>query len=455
MDYAQDQIWAVIPRGIEILVDSNGMGKPLNKVIVAKNIRVKLNRGGLVMRHHVDQVTEYLGAPPIEDTGSYCVSFGDKIGSWGSYGDYKVVDMNLVKIVDAPKKAERKDTGPTISQLMQVGSKWKLTQDVDHYKARGTQQTAARSGYTWTEYEHVKDGTLPSGTLLTVVTKAESKQTSYSAPLWPNTSSYEMFVRFRDDATGTIYDIKVAGLKECVEQIGEAEAQPVFVIQDSLTGHYYRTPEYGPDAEGVWRHGDLQMGEKFTQAKKWKRLSDVRSALLNMTGYYDGLPTDGSLPDWLGGPATIEYKDVPRTWTITKVDKISKKTLETIELFDTLDRAWRLRDLTVKYGSGVRSLYSELEKKNKLGEFSGMLVFTVAENKRNKWWHEGMTTEERAEITEALRAFDSKDIKKGKGASDYAIAVKDVDAAVMIKLQYSGELKCHLVDLTTLLEVVK
>lgn len=440
--YEPREFWALIPKGTEILKGNPHMGDPPVVEKTTRAIRAKVSTGVRIYKSGYPTVNAYLGGATYNE--NRC-SFGDQLGTWGEHDRYQYVDTTKIQEVEAPKKAERTDTGPTMTQLLQPGSKWKLTEPAPLDIGKRVQQTNERN-YEWIEVHYVPNGELPVGTEFTVVTKPAA------AASWRVKGRTGLYVDV--DVMGKPHTLKVTDLKNA-EPLQEAEAQPVFVIQDSVTGLFYKAPEYCMNDKGVWTHTKYTMVERFPGARKWKRLSDVRTSLLDITGYYDGLPDSGNLPDWMGGKAQIEYKDIPRTWRIAKVNKLTKTVMDTVELVDTLDRSWRLRDLTVKYGSGVRSTYSSLEKNDKIKEFSGMLIFTVGEAKRKKWWDNGMTDEQKAEIDEALQALDKKDIKRGKGFSDYAIAVKDIDTAVMIKLQYSGELNCHLVDLQSLQEVVK
>ena len=442
-NYEPREFWGVIPKGTELL-SGTFYGRNAKTTIekTTRAIRAKFRTGITIYETAAPMVQQFL-SDAVYDKES--CSFGDRLATWGDGYDLKLVDTAKIQEVEAPKKAERKETGPTMTQLLQPGSKWKLTEPAPLDIGKRVQQTNERN-YKWIEVQYVPNGELPVDTEFTVVTKPAA------ADSWRTKGRTGMYVDV--DVMGKPYTLKVTDLKNA-EPLQEAEAQPVFVIQDSVTGLFYKAPEYCMNDKGVWCHTKYAMVERFPSARKWKRLSDVRTSLLDITGYYDGLPDSGNLPDWMGGKAQIKYKDIPRTWRIAKVNKLTKTVMDTVELVDTLDRSWRLRDLTVKYGSGVRSTYSSLEKKDQIKEFSGMLIFTVDKSQRQKWWDSGMTDEQKAEIDEALQVLDKKDIKRGKGTSDYAIAVKDIDTAVMIKLQYSGKLNCHLVDLQSLQEVVK
>jgi hypothetical protein len=437
-----NEFWGIIPKGTDILSMTSQRSYSMKVETTSRTIRAKFNTGMHVFNSALDAVKEYLA-----DGGDYELNgtFGDRLAMWGKHDDYKYVDVNKIQKVDPPKKAERKETGPTMAQLLQPGSKWKTTFAVPLESFIIEKRTAPKNGYTWSVKVYKPDGELPTGTEFEVLNKPET------ASHYHEEGREGMYVQV--SVNGTPYELKVTHLKGS-EQLNAAEAQPVFVIRDSITGEYYQASEYKPDDNGVWRHHAPTMSTKFSHAKKWKRLSDVRSSMLESTGYFHDLPGANNLPEWMGHSGVIKHTDVPRTWEIVKINKLDKQVMETIELVDTLDRSWRLRDLTVKYGGGVRAAYSELEKKNRLDEYPVMIVFSVPENQKTHWWNEGMTDEQRAEINQALSIFKKTDIIRGKGGSDYAIACKDVNEALMIKLAGSSTMECHLLDLQNLTEIV-
>ena len=196
---------------------------------------------------------------------------------------------------------------------------------------------------------------------------------------------------------------------------------------------------------------DLEYSEKLSKAKKFNRLSDVRTHALVQSGYYDDLPSAwGDVPDWMCGSKSF---DIPDTWEIVKIDKLTKDEMDRVELIDTFKRSWRLRELTVKYGSAVRQVYSDLEKKGKLAEYSAMMYFSVKDNDKYRYDYE-LTEEEKAGVQEMIDRFDKTDLKAHKTKTGFAIAVKDDGTAAMARLMYTGKLDCGIVNFSTMREVV-
>lgn len=234
----------------------------------------------------------------------------------------------------------------------------------------------------------------------------------------------------------------------------------VFYIYDTTSKQYLKgnNEKYdhttGPNGRPIgWVNLGLEYRPTIRGARVFKRLTDARAFLLNASGYYYRLPGVGNLPDWMGGPKKF---DIPDTWELHEYEKETKTKIQEIELMDTFKRSWKLRSLTTKYGPGVRTVFSDLEKKNKLDQFSCIVSFTKEDRDDSYWWDEfTMTPKEEQEISDMISCVDKKDLKLGKGSWQYAFAVKDLATGVQLRLSYSGSLKIELLDLTNLDEAVK
>lgn len=440
------EFFAEIPKGTKILVrHPENPYTLLVEEVTKTTVRAKVTNGEKVFfREQATAVRQLMGLPQVPQmvNGKPVGLTTTSMVTW-SDGD-KFALLSDVKETEAPKRAAPKDTGPTIRQRLQPGSKWKLTSDIQ-LEVPVQVQKSNEHGYKWMDTEWQPGPTVATGTEFEVIGKSRT-------------------YRHGDWDCGIVFDLKIDGklargvklawFKDCVEQVSEQEAVPVFVLRDKATGLFYENYEYVNYYDRQNGGAPIVYTDKWSKYRKWNRLSDVRSALLGFSGYYDGLPGAENSPDWMGGPKTF---NVPQTWEIVKFDKLTKKELEVIEAMDTFNHAWRLRELTVKYGSGVRAAYKDLEKKDKLDEFTAMLVFAVpdAEKDNRRWDGEGLTAEEQAEIKDAVSNFDKADVKLGKGKFDTAIAVKDLSTATMLKLAYSGDLECHLIDLKAMQEVVQ
>jgi len=406
---------------------------------VERTVNVKVRQGPFgFYNEEAETVAKFLGIPCprpyLHGSGQQPYLTTSMVVSYGTYPKIKYVKVSDIEKIEPPKKAERKDTGPTLRQRMQPGTKWKLTADAKYI-------ISCEQSYTKGVPDTVVHGVAMAGSEIEVISFTTYGpgyvSGNFCCALVNGKKEYFEFKELNHDP----------------EQLSEAEVVPVFCLRDKATGEFFQESEYVSYDPQTWeRSYQLVMTTKWSKYRKWNRLSDVRAALLNFSGYYDNLPGSGNLPDWMGGPKQF---DIPDTWEIVKFDKLTKKEVETLEAMDTFKRAWKLRDLTVKYGSAVRSTYSELEKKGKLDEFSAMLVFTVPEDRRDYWWNEGMTDEEKQEVKDTISTLNKCDVKVGKSTDQYAIAIKDVNTGVMLRLSYSGSLEIHLLDLKTLSEVTQ
>ena len=352
------------------------------------------------------------------------------IGYYVSWADGKYVHESLVTKADepvrkAPDPAKANEVkAPTLRMRMVKGTKWKLTKDAKLVKANGYK-------------DPVDDGVIPAGTEIEIVDKFTTYGPSYSDGLWvpiKYPGYKQRLVLFNE-------------LNQDPEQVGEAEVIPVFYIWDTAEKKYYSGYEYSRDGTGPITYAD-----KLSKAKSFKMLNLVRTHALIQSGYYDNLPEGwGQIPDWM---MTGKAFDIPETWEIVKIDKLTKKEIERIDLITTFKRTWKLRSLTVKYGSAVRAVYSALEKKGDLDKFSAMLAFSLGKDKDGYFRDDEIPEAEKDAIKELLTQFDKKDIKIHKSQSGFAVGAKDAMTAMMVKLAYTGDLECALIDFTTMGEVV-
>ena len=284
---------------------------------------------------------------------------------------------------------------------------------------------------------------LPIGTLLTIQGKFTTHGPGWSKGFWfratTETHAKELWLCF-DDVKGNIE----------LSQAGPEVA--IFVLYDTARKEYYGSYDYNRSERDpqTWVY-TMIYSSKLTQAKKYKRLADVRASMLVASGYYENLPaTWGSLPDWMQGGKAF---DVPRTWVIHKIDKLSKKLLEEIELLDTFDRSWKLRTLTLKYGPATRTVYSDLEKKKKLEQYTAIVIFNTKEGLAlSHYIDEEVSKEDLDAVNEVLANFDKKTVHRVAGTSQIAVGVKDYETAVMLKLSYTGNLIVNIIDLVTMTE---
>jgi hypothetical protein len=369
-----------------------------------------------------------------------------------------LVRVEDAKPVAAPVRKEAEDTGPALRTLLVPQSKWKLTADLPLRKVKFTKvmkDNGHGRQYEDEEREPYVHATLPAGSELEVLQKPETIDNwSYSKHQLRGITGLYVQCAFTLNGKNYQHSIVYKDLVGIVEQVAAGKIESAFYIYDTAVDKYYKSDGtyYDANIRG-WTTDGFEFAKKgITGARKFKRLGDVRAHVLNASGYYDGLPGAENLPDWMGGRKMF---DVPETWEIHEVDKATKQVVRKVELIDTFKRSWKLRDLTMKYGSAVRSIYSDLEKKKKLGDFSAVLLFTKKDDDHRYYWDADLTPDEQAEIDEAISAIDKKDIKKGKGVDQRAFAIKDVTTGVMIRLTYQGSMEVALIDFQNMVEVME
>lgn len=296
--------------------------------------------------------------------------------------------------------------------------------------------------------------------------------------------------KFQKSWSGKNGDIFVAKLEggsttrfpyKSVEPYIEAESIPtvdIYVLRNKASGEFYKSSEYNEEATKVAQEAAKARGEKlygiwhehavydpvtvesFMKAKHFDNLGRAKTQILMMTGYYDGLPgADESLPEWAGGSG---FKMNTDEWELVQFDKLARKEVGVVQDFaEWYKRSWELRELTVRYGSSVRTAYKALEKANLLDSQKGMVVFTETDEEKldNAGYHGDKTAisdEEKALIDAAIASTQMKKgtFKKAVDLKSIAVTFPNKGAAMMFKLAYNGKLKTTILDLETLTEAV-
>ena len=354
-------------------------------------------------------------------------------------------DAPVRKAPDPEKAAQPK--APTLRMRMVPKTQWKLIGDVPRYRVKKV-PTVHERGHTYDERVLDHFDNLPAGTVIKITGKSH---TGFPGMYWSASEGvwFPVEVVSAGALNGLEMWLQLSDLKDKIEQDGEAEVIPLFYIWDRAEKKYYSGYDYDYQKSG---NMDITYTDKLSKAKSFKMLNLVRTHALIQTGYYDDLPEAwGSVPDWMQGRKVF---DVPDTWEIVKIDKLTKKEIERIELIDTFKRTWKLRALTVKFGSAVRAVYSALEKKGELEKFSAMLSFSTGKDAHGYYNDDDIPVAEKDAIKELLKQFDKGDIKIHKSSTGFAVGAKDATTAMMVKLAYSGDLECALIDFTTMDEVV-
>jgi hypothetical protein len=264
-----------------------------------------------------------------------------------------------------------------------------------------------------------------------------------------------------------------------VDALIQAESIPtvdVYVLRNKATGEFYKSSEYNEEATqaaqevakangaelyGIWHECAVYEPvtvESFMKAKHFDGLGRAKTQILMMTGYYNNLPcADESLPDWAGGVGFSMNAD---EWELVHFDKLARKEVEVVQDFaEWYKRAWELRELTVRYGSSVRTVYNALDKAGKLNEQSGLAVFTVHdEEKLDNVGHWGdrsaLSDEDKEQINLAIAGLKKGTFRKALDHKSMAVSFPNKRDALMFKLSYAGDLRITVLDLETLKEAV-
>ena len=441
---------------------------------------------------------------------------GDVRVGWAS--NNKWAEARNLQIAEKPE-ARKKQPKVNIRQQMVDKSRWKFTQDVDIYygapnpvfdkhiadwdKANPRPERPPYSGRNMTDAEYAawkaKDDAFNAAwqkyneDRQAMRTAAEKSIGEYQPVLYRSIKAGEVFTvrgkfngwfnphgwhgqRYTNTAEVQFDgEDKLVGLEySMIKDYIEAESVPtvdVWVLRHKPTGTYYKAPDYSKGNYRWKNHYEedanedngvdyQEMAETFMKGKKWDNLGRAKTSILTMTGYYDGLPgADQSLPEWGGGGKTFHMTD---DWELVKFDKLGRQEIGPVADFhDWFKNSWRLRALTVQFGSSVRTAYKALEKANLLDSQKGMIVFTETdEDKLDNVGVYGDKTavskEEQELIDVAIAATKAKkgSFKKATDHKSVAVSFPNKGAAMMFKLAYNGRLKTNIIDLETLTEAV-
>lgn len=244
------------------------------------------------------------------------------------------------------------------------------------------------------------------------------------------------------------------GVEPYISPVGEISISE-YVIRNKTTGAYYAGFDTW-DSKNKKELPGFAWAPTYMKGKRFKDLGKLKSHILQMTGYYDGMPDSKDIPEWIGGPKKF---DLPLDWEFVKFDKLNKKDLEVIDPYEWYNRTMKLRTLTMQFGPPVRSLYNQLEKKGKLGDFKSILtVRAPIENTAYSYsyYPNELDPEKIAEINNIIEDLKLKKTEIKRVTDDYciAIAVSSITTALQVKLKYQGNLELKVLSLDTLTEII-
>lgn len=319
--------------------------------------------------------------------------------------------------------------------LAQQGTQWQLTQDVPVYVLKA----GAQYPYGPKDWDVLT--TIAAGEKVTVASKKTSSWGNQNGNML---SCEGLWIELQCASDQKVWCIQFSDFNKNPTMLSAPEVLPFFVLRDTATGQWYSTSTSRSDSNAA-----LHFDDNLSKARKFKRLADARAHMLIMGGYYEGLPETDSLPDWMRHDGNVKW---PSTLEIVELDKITKNEARTLETAGHQTKMWRLRDLTLKFGSSVRAMYKKLENKNQLGEYPVMVVWRTTDQDRD--WDYEMEEADVVAIKNITKTMPKGQAVFVKTPTNACLACTNEGTAWAATQLYQGALRPHVISLATLLECV-
>ena len=434
----------------------------------------------------------------------------DYIVYWSKNGKNALAkDVRAADPAKVKTKVDKKKANPpkvNYRQKMIPKSKWRITEDRDIFyqgpnpavkaglrawntanpepQPRYQMQQITRGGHTyqhqvenpawrvWLNAQHVEERRLENTLGKYVpelycslkkddILEITGKFTSYWGPSWYHERVNNVA---RCKVVGTKDQLYIP-YKQIADIVAEEEipVQKTFVIRNKDTGKFfaYSSRKYDYRTRTYADEFTVDVTDNFMGGKQFADIGKAKTGILLMTGYFKGLPGADSLPEWMNADEEASF-EMLEAYELVEFDKLARQELATHDLWAWYQQTWKLRELTMKYGSSVRRVYGELERKNLLDTQNGMVVFTVTDEDKldnvGYWGNRSALSE--ADKEEIEKAIASANLKKNsyRKASDHksvAVSFANKSAALMFKLAYTGDLKLSILDLKEMTEVVE
>ena len=229
-----------------------------------------------------------------------------------------------------------------------------------------------------------------------------------------------------------------------------------YALRDRATGKFYGgliDRYWASQAQGLAK---AEMVDTFMKAKRFDDMNKLRLNVMGFTGYYDGLPGAENMPEWAGGSKVF---DLPETWEVVEYDKTAKAEIQTIDIQPWYKRLWELRELTVRYGSPVRKLYNEIDKKGDLDKFPVMLAIRspIEDTQWSSYVYHAdeLSDADVAGIEDMVSGLGLKrtELRRAKDNFCMVVAFKDENTAFHAKFLYRGKMRLGVINTATLKEV--
>lgn len=179
----------------------------------------------------------------------------------------------------------------------------------------------------------------------------------------------------------------------------------------------------------------------ISDAYHWPTIGQVRMGILFLVGYFNKV---------VGAPSSFKNRysiEIPSDWKVFSFEKGVESQVD-FDIQKYIERKHNLRKISKMYGSAARSIFDKLEQAEKLDEFQMMLVFR-SKNVR-------LSIDREIESINALIksiGFKRTEMRKSSSWDQLAIAFKNRDDAIAVKLAYEGSCKLHIIDMESIKEV--
>jgi hypothetical protein len=262
-------------------------------------------------------------------------------------------------------------------------------------------------------------------------------------------------VPVRFDGSTKDQTLTYSSIKDLVEEL-EVPVVRVFVLRNRDTGEVF----------SEWRdrwYVDEHRGNAPVMTTDWRKMrkfddtGKLKQFILEFSGYYKDMPINDDRAYWQE-PSQTKIMDLPENWEAVAYDKLAKTPLEAVDVQKWYAQAWRLRSLTMTFGSPVRTLYKTLENKDELDKYKGMLVIRMPTEEWRGAQHytEEASEEDLASIDDLIDSLGLKrgQFRKTKDKFGAAVTFETSAQALLAKLKYQGNLRLNVINLDKMQEVL-
>lgn len=378
-----------------------------------------------------------------------------------------------VKPVAAPKKKERV---VTVQQKMVKNSRWRFPVDTELKALKDNPNWRKGVDAFWKQhpnppkhlglkpgngtftdvYDYLRHHNIPQYveyTYATIKAGQEFKVTGKMRKSYPDNG---LLVPARLDGATKDSNLALNSIKDVVEEL-EVPVVRVFVLRDRDTGEVFA------DWRDRWweqaHNGTANAPTYTTDWRKMRKFDDMgrlKQFVLEFSGYYKDMAINEGRDYWQE-PSQTKIMDLPPNWEAVAYDKLVKSEIEPVDIQQWYAQAWRLRTLTINFGSPVRTLYKTLENKNELGKYKGMLVIRMPQEEGYRGAQQYTDEAELEDLAAIDDLIDSLGLKRGefrKTKDKYGAAVtfETPAQALLAKLKYTGNMRLNVINLDKMQE---